>query len=291
MQDDKDLVLSAIGLRKLIGCLGIALPVLCFVCSLLAVARIGDSISAYYFTGIHGLFTGILCGLGVCLYSYRGFSDIECNLATFGGICAFGVATCPTTAPQGWQAAPDAWVPSVVNLFAGPNSGILAIFHGIFAGLLFVVFMVFAAVFFTRSHASDENDPLTIKGILRALLETVLLLKPNSRDRQELGEKKERRNKIYRLCGRLIGLSIAMVIAKALGEFLLHRELPFRQWTFLWETVAIWSFAFSWLTKAESFSFVRDDVGAGLALGASSTIGRAVADLERTSPKEPVQPQ
>jgi hypothetical protein len=139
--------------------------------------------------------------------------------------------------------------------------------HDASAGLLFVVFMIFAGALFTRSHASDIKAPLTARTIVAALFQTILMLRPYSKDAEVLPPQKERRNKIYRTCGRLIALSILMVLVEGLVERLhFIAEAPFPQWTFAWEVVAVWAFAFSWLTKAESFSFVKDQPGADSAV-------------------------
>ena len=85
-------------LRASIGYLGFALP---FVLALGAIALEGpgirSSISDYYYSGMRNVFVGILCAIGVFLFSYKGYTkwqDRICNIAAF---CIVGVALFPTT--------------------------------------------------------------------------------------------------------------------------------------------------------------------------------------------------
>lgn len=86
-------------LRRAIGVLGIALPVLLIIGNL---GKVEASISDYYYTNMSTVFTGILITFGLILYTYKGslYSDhdkvSENLLTTSGGVFALFVALVPT---------------------------------------------------------------------------------------------------------------------------------------------------------------------------------------------------
>ena len=110
--DSDRLVVSYLMLRRTVGILGVALPV---VLSIGAVALgsstgIEESISNYYDTIMKGVFVGVLFAIGVFLFSYVGYApepdkkayepsdNVAGNLAC---IFALGVALFPTTSSNG----------------------------------------------------------------------------------------------------------------------------------------------------------------------------------------------
>lgn len=254
------LALSAITLRKLIGWLGVALPAVCAFYSIGSSLEILPSISAYYYTRVHALFVGILCVLGASLFSYRGYTAVEDGLAKIGGLCAVGVALCPT-APELVSAQP------VVDQLIGPAASAFAVLHGIFACSMFLIFMIFSAVFFTRTHESDLKDPLSISRAAQIVAITLFTLRSADLFILEVTSAKQKRNKVYRLCARFIGFSVLAVLVVALlrGVQVIDHD-PFNQFIFSCEVVALWAFAASWLTKAEQFSFLRDEPAPNLGI-------------------------
>jgi hypothetical protein len=57
------------------------------------------SISAYYYTPVHGLLVGALVAIGICLYCLRGDTSVEDALLNIAGMCAPVVAFVPTDPP------------------------------------------------------------------------------------------------------------------------------------------------------------------------------------------------
>ena len=125
------MVLSYLTLRKLVGWLGILLPVILVigVCLLGSHPALRGSISAYYGTVMRGVFVGILFAIGVFLFSYRGYERID-NIAGYAA-CAFaiGVALFPSVST-------DIWVERV---------------HFASAALLFLVLAYFSLYLFTKT--------------------------------------------------------------------------------------------------------------------------------------------
>lgn len=92
-------IISYRTLRKLVGMLGIFLPAFLFFGSFEAESKsfeLLSSISAYYYSWMRDVFTGILFAIATFLFSYYGY-DKRDNIATsLAGVCALGIALFPT---------------------------------------------------------------------------------------------------------------------------------------------------------------------------------------------------
>lgn len=87
------------------------------------------SMSAFYHTRMRDVFVAIVFGLGVCLYVYKGYNELEDACLTLAGICLFGVAWAPTAAPQG----STAWDAPVIHNVCASSFFILIAIVCIFA--------------------------------------------------------------------------------------------------------------------------------------------------------------
>jgi hypothetical protein len=164
--------------RQVIGYLGLALPIL-----LVQVERlrpnapsdrwIGDSISAYYWTGAVSLFVGLLAALSLFLLTYRGYANqyyiYDRGAAIIAGVAAALVALFPTMPPIGMM--PPWW------------GGWIGTTHMLAAITLFSMFAVFSLWLF-RNTAPGEQPPAD----------------------------KQRRNAIYVLCGIAIVASMLWAV-------------------------------------------------------------------------------
>lgn len=139
--------------RQLIGLLGLFLPVLLY---LLAGLRPTDglhpwsllpSVSAYYYTGAVGVFTGVLFALSLFLFTYPGYKGIIADrlVGRLGGAAALGVALFPTAAPDGLT-EPSWWTPT------------LRVVHYVSAVLLFTAFILFSVWLFRKSNIPKRRD-------------------------------------------------------------------------------------------------------------------------------------
>lgn len=91
-------VISYFALRKAVGIIGVALPVVLIVGKIVFEGQgIQSSISAYYYTVMRDVFVGGLCSIGVFLLSYRGYSRIDDIAGDLACLFAVGVALFPTT--------------------------------------------------------------------------------------------------------------------------------------------------------------------------------------------------
>lgn len=92
------LVLSYLTLRKVLGGLGMLLPLVLLVGGkLLYGLEIQETVSDYYHTGMRDIFVGVLCAMGVFLYSYKGYSRKDNWAGTLASVLVIGTALFPTT--------------------------------------------------------------------------------------------------------------------------------------------------------------------------------------------------
>lgn len=127
------LLIGYLTLRRLVGTIGVAMPVALYLGALLLFGTgLQSSISAYYHTGMRDLLVGALCAIGVFLFCYRGSSRRE-NVATnIAGACAIGIALFPTGADE------------CVRHHGFSAHGVFAVVY--FAALTYLALFVFTAI-------------------------------------------------------------------------------------------------------------------------------------------------
>jgi hypothetical protein len=141
--------------RRLIGVLGILLPVLLYV---VAGLRPVDglpswvplpSVSAYYYTGAVAIFVGVLFSLSLFLFTYRGYEGVRADrvVGIVGGAAALGVSLFPTSPPDAVTEPPwwNFWIEAV---------------HYVSAVVLFACFILFATWLFRKSSVAKADRPL-----------------------------------------------------------------------------------------------------------------------------------
>jgi len=120
-------------LRKVIGVLGVTLPLILIVGNLISKGVLCVSMSAYYYTVMRDIFVGSLFVIGFFLFAYPGYEKIDnilCNIAFF---LAVGAAIFPTGQ-------------------AGSVGGVKHIIHLICAGLLFLDLSYISIFLFTKTN-------------------------------------------------------------------------------------------------------------------------------------------
>lgn len=92
------LVLSYMSLRRAVGLIGIALPfVLAIGTLLLEGSGLRGSVSSYYYTSMGDVFVGSMCAIAVFLMSYRGYERRDDLAGSLACVFALGVALFPTS--------------------------------------------------------------------------------------------------------------------------------------------------------------------------------------------------
>jgi hypothetical protein len=199
-------VISYTTTRRAIGILGIALPVALLTGgTIIGYDHMMPSMSHYYYTYMVTVFTGTLCAVGLFLFTYKGFGKLDDIATNFAGICAFGIALFPT------GALPDALKQDSIYRadIHFPNDAI----HYTFAALFFVTLSLISLFLFTQKSPHPTREKII-------------------------------RNRIYRTCGILMLLFIALVPITSKIEVLGKYNT-----TFWLEMASLWAFGFSWLTK------------------------------------------
>lgn len=141
LSNSQQLVRSYLFLRKGIGGIGIALPLVLIIGKMiLDPPGISDSISAYYYSVMRNVFVGSLWAVAIFLicYRYRRLDDI---VSTVAGCAAIGVSVFPV-APQ-----------------VGPTTQqvVIGTLHLLSAVCFFLVLAFFAIVLFRRTDAGTNT--------------------------------------------------------------------------------------------------------------------------------------
>jgi len=176
-------LIGYLGIRKAIGYVGLALPVILVLGDwvfdgdqgLFSGPFIRSSISAYYYSGFRGVFVGCLFIIGVFLlcYKYRKLDDCMGNIAC---VSAIGLAMFPT--------APDNVAPTWL-------AGHL---HHIFASIFLVTVTLICLFIFTLSNP----DPKTV---------------------DNRTQRKKTRNIVYYSCGGIMAIALAIAVINGLFQF------------------------------------------------------------------------
>lgn len=143
---ERALIISYLTLRKAIGFLGVAFPI---VVSLGAFIFFGTglqgSISAYYYTGMRNVFVGILWAIGFFMISYKGYGIYDTIAGILGCVFAVGITLFPTT-PE-------------IN--PSTREQLIGHIHLSLAALFFIVLIIFSMYLFTKTAENKEEHPVT----------------------------------------------------------------------------------------------------------------------------------
>jgi hypothetical protein len=216
-------IISYYTMRRSIGVLGISLPLILVSGSFLLgnCDEIQDSISTYYHTNMRNVFVGFNCAVAFCLFAYRGH-DWRDNLAGYVGcIAVLGVAFLPCTISTPGQPC------LVEDLRLHPLQGIL---HNISALIYFLTLIVYALLLFPKTHM----DMIT-------------------HEKMFMRPQKKKRNMVYYICGSIMTVSLLLIIAYMWFLRDLYPGLKDLNPVFWLESVVLFSFGITWLTKGQLF--------------------------------------
>jgi hypothetical protein len=223
-------IASYLTLRQMIGWLGLLMP---FAVRFGAYAfegiRTRDSISAYYYTGMHDLFVCTLVLVGILLTCYRSSRLRDTIVTVLAGLSAIGIGLFPmrmSFAPETCQKYPFMCVSDTdfckehVDLCqrlakCAESGSPCYVTHGIF-GLHFVFVVIFFALSF--------------------YLVCFSFTLPSTGSQQ-----KKNRNRVYRAC------AVAMAVAFVALAFCFWRYHG--RYIFWPETLGVFAFGLAWLVK------------------------------------------
>jgi hypothetical protein len=137
------LVHSYLFLRRAIGFIGVALPVVLIIGNLLLDGgNLLNSISGYYYSEMRDVYVGSLCAIGVFLLSYRGYSRTDDVAGNVAAVAAIGVALFPTT-PYDHATRTDQSIGAL---------------HILFAAAFFLTLAYFCLILFTRTDKAHPTQ-------------------------------------------------------------------------------------------------------------------------------------
>ena len=131
------LLVSYLTLRRVVGALGVGLPVALAVLGFFMFERLHvlDSISDYYHFRTRDIFVGVLFVLAWFLFAYKGYEETDDRAGDWAWLFALGVALFPT-GHHGWQGVAHPWS----------------------AAGLFLVLAYFSLFLFTKSDVPEESQ-------------------------------------------------------------------------------------------------------------------------------------
>lgn len=205
-------VISFLATRRAIGILGVALPFILWWGGLLIDRTpLQPSISHYYFTHMREAFVGVLCAVSLFLFTYKGYNKLDSYAANLAGFFSLLVAVFPTNIIEDFPG--QASVASILTVEAHNT------IHLISAGLFFATLACMSLFLFTKSD------------------------KPKS----QWSAARKNRNRVYQASGWIMLLCIVLI---GISEPLLGVGKTSKI-TFAMETVALFFFGISWLTKGD----------------------------------------
>jgi len=214
-------VISYLSLRRSIGILGIALPIVVAIGSIIVKKEFyfEASISKYYYTDSRNIFVAILSAVALFMFAYRGYDRKDRIAGKIASISALGIALFPTNQPQFFSEMCQ----SNNHIFT-----FIVIIHYISAITFFIVLGYFSLFLFTRTTNNDTKNHTL---------------------------QKKQRNIIYKVCGYIIWGSIALLIIYTIFKckFPILHKYHFIFWI---ETLALFAFGASWLVKGK---FILED--------------------------------
>ncbi|GAA0712479.1 DUF998 domain-containing protein [Aquimarina litoralis] len=220
MEDKK----SMYSLRKTIGILGLALPMLLLVSH----QQLLSSMSHYYYTAGGVFFILILSAFGLILINYRGYPKQEGEsysdrlITTVAGICILITVLVPTKSenPLG-----SLFFTDTPYLFGHESNGFLGAIHLLSAALFFMLLGYMSFSKFVLNHNASAS-----------------------------------RNRLFKRCGIIVWGSIGMLVAIFVLETILGINFDdiIPAYTFWLEWVAVYAFAVAWLVKGRIDKDIQD---------------------------------
>ncbi len=207
-------------LRKLVGILGMLLPVLLWIWLEVASHFTGvlPSISHYFYTRASSIFIIVVSLMAIFLLVYKGEDAIDFILSSLAGIFALCVLLFPTDNLA--NQAGDPYFPYAVTSLSASNTRV--VFHYISAAIFLGSLAAMSFFLFTLSDKSVATR----------------------------GARKKWRNRIYRMCAGAMTIGLIIILLRGVGWNLIPADYyDSHQMTFWMEVLAVEAFGFSWLVK------------------------------------------
>ena len=150
----KDMDLSFLAIRKSVGVLGIALPIVLALGTLIVSQCphfIKESISSYYYTLMGNFLTGILSAVALFLFTYKGYNNsLDRISAIIAGFRGFSNCSCS-------QQIPRENISNYCEFITKPASSLSNTVHFLGAAVFFVTLAFMSIFLFTKSNKKKED--------------------------------------------------------------------------------------------------------------------------------------
>lgn len=213
---------SSITLRKTVGILGMSLPLLLVLFLYVSSGYSAPlhSISHYYYTRVSGIFVSVISLISIFLIIYKGKALKDLIISMIAGVAALLVVFFPTGNIT--DICCDLTKSYSVTML--PKNEFREMFHFIAAAIFLGCLSYMSIFIFTKS-----NKPKELRGEMKIL-----------------------RNRIYRVCGIMMILALAIIFFGGFLGLIPESAYQKNNITFWMETLAIENFGFSWLVKGET---------------------------------------
>ncbi|MDA3898942.1 MAG: DUF998 domain-containing protein [Spirochaetes bacterium] len=151
IQKNESYILSYLAIRRLIGVLGMSLPVVVVTGGLFQQTDIMKSISAYYHTAMRDYFVGLVCAIAVFLVCYKGYLLLDNIVAGCAGLFALCVAFFPVQGTLSKNVR--------VGIFCLP-AGDSEVVHVVCAALFFLTLACISLFLFTKDDGSPTSHKI-----------------------------------------------------------------------------------------------------------------------------------
>jgi len=212
-QTENPQMISYMLLRKLVGLLGILLPIILVVAAYYYgdCEAIQSSISDYYHTEMRNVLVGVLCAVALFMFAYKGHDIRDSIAGNLACIFAVGVAFFPTGIDTVSDCAEKciAYEPWIEDM------------HFTFAALFFGVLIYFSLFLFTQSGKHVQTAA------------------------------KRKRNTVFHICGYVMIACVLLIALYFFYLRKRYESLSQLDPVFWLEAIALWAFGISWLTKGQ----------------------------------------
>jgi hypothetical protein len=244
-------VISYQNLRRFIGYLALLLPFLTWAGYVVVSSqwRPLDSISEYYFTSSRSIFVGTLCMVGMFLYAYRGYNDLEDRTFNIAAVLCVLIALFSMN-PEGLCSndhRSDSFT-DPCNDFMLPFNGHALLLHRSYFGAI---------------HDLAAAALFIILGYVSYCLFTKTARHRDAHTTEKPTPQKNNRNKYYKAFGITIWASLAFyvvydIVISRLVKDPQYASLSRFPMLFIIEAICLWCFGLSWLIKGEGISALND---------------------------------
>lgn len=242
MAEKDQFTISYLYLRRIVGILGILLPVVLILGSMAfgGCTWFQDSISDYHNTGMRNVFVGLLSAISLFLFAYSGYDKLDYWMAKAVGVLGFMVAVFP-----------DGLDDNECTIF--PNQIIppwMEYVHLFSAAAFFLILAYFSIFLFTKSQKDNDEESAKKDSVAKLAVQSIKTFIKKQKVKEKVSPEKAKRNRIYRRCGytMLICLALILVIF-AFDDFAKKIEVACP--VLVLETIALWAFGISWLIKGQ----------------------------------------